>query len=91
MHARTSLTRPARRGAAVTAGLGAAALLLTACSGGGADGDAPAGGGGPVASGAVPVDEIISAEYEFDHTDEAFAASADGENVKVLVSMGNPS
>lgn len=44
-----------------------------------------------LASGAVPVDEIISAEYEFDHTDEAFAASADGENVKVLVSMGNPS
>lgn len=41
-------------------------------------------------SGLVPVDEIISAEYEFGRAGEAFAASADGENVKVLVSMGNP-
>lgn len=55
MHARTSLTRPARRGTAVTAGLGAAALLLTACSGGGDDGDAPAGDGDAVASDAFPV------------------------------------
>jgi 2-desacetyl-2-hydroxyethyl bacteriochlorophyllide A dehydrogenase len=43
-----------------------------------------------LASGAVPVDEIISAEFDFDRADEAFAASADGENVKVLVSMGSP-
>jgi len=42
-------------------------------------------------SGVVPVGEIISAEYDFDSAGEAFAASADGENVKVLVSMGNPS
>ncbi|AKS34102.1 zinc-dependent alcohol dehydrogenase [Mycolicibacterium goodii] len=42
-------------------------------------------------SGVVPVGEIISAEYEFDRAGEAFAASADGENVKVLVSMGNSS
>ena len=42
-------------------------------------------------SGVVPVGEIISAEYDFDRAGEAFAASADGENVKVLVSMGNPS
>jgi len=42
-------------------------------------------------SGVVPVGEIISAEYDFDRAGQAFAASADGENVKVLVSMGNPS
>lgn len=40
-------------------------------------------------SGLVPVDEIITAEYEFGRAGEAFAASADGENVKVLVSMGS--
>jgi threonine dehydrogenase-like Zn-dependent dehydrogenase len=45
-----------------------------------------------LASGAVPVDEIISAVYDFDHSAEAFAASADGENVKVLVAVaGNGS
>jgi len=42
-----------------------------------------------LASGAVPVDEIISAEFDFEHSAEAFAASADPENVKVLVTLGN--
>jgi 2-desacetyl-2-hydroxyethyl bacteriochlorophyllide A dehydrogenase len=42
-----------------------------------------------LASGAVPVDEIISAEFDFEHSAEAFAASADPENVKVLVTVGN--
>lgn len=41
-----------------------------------------------LATGAVPVDEIISAAYDLDHAAEAFAASADAENVKVLVSVG---
>ncbi len=41
-----------------------------------------------LASGAVPVDEIISAEFDFEHSAEAFAASADAENVKVLVTVG---
>jgi 2-desacetyl-2-hydroxyethyl bacteriochlorophyllide A dehydrogenase len=43
-----------------------------------------------LASGAVPVDEIISAEFDFEHSAEAFTASADGENVKVLVTVGRP-
>jgi 2-desacetyl-2-hydroxyethyl bacteriochlorophyllide A dehydrogenase len=38
-------------------------------------------------AGAVPVDEIISAEFDFDHSAEAFAASADPENVKVVVTV----
>ncbi|MDT5324171.1 MAG: hypothetical protein QOF25_1323 [Mycobacterium sp.] len=42
-----------------------------------------------LASGVVPVDEIISAEFDFEHSAEAFAASADPENVKVLVTLGN--
>lgn len=41
-----------------------------------------------LAAGAVPVDEIISAAYDLDHAAEAFAASADAENVKVLVQVG---
>jgi 2-desacetyl-2-hydroxyethyl bacteriochlorophyllide A dehydrogenase len=40
-----------------------------------------------LASGAVPVDEIISAIYGFEQSAEAFAASADAENVKVLVTL----
>ena len=39
-------------------------------------------------SGAVPIDEIISASYDFEQAAEAFAASADPENVKVLVTVG---
>jgi 2-desacetyl-2-hydroxyethyl bacteriochlorophyllide A dehydrogenase len=42
-----------------------------------------------LASGAVPVDEIISAEFDLEHSAEAFAASADAENVKVLVTVGS--
>lgn len=42
-----------------------------------------------LASGAVPIDEIISAEFDLEHSAQAFAASADGENVKVLVTLGN--
>ena len=42
-----------------------------------------------LASGAVPVDEIISAEFDLEHSAQAFAASADAENVKVLVTLGN--
>ena len=38
-------------------------------------------------AGAVPVDEIISAEFDFEHSAEAFRASADPENVKVVVTM----
>ncbi|MDF2824489.1 MAG: alcohol dehydrogenase [Mycobacterium sp.] len=41
-----------------------------------------------LASGAVPIDEIISAEFDFEHSAQAFAASADAENVKVLVTVG---
>ncbi|MCW2557970.1 MAG: alcohol dehydrogenase [Mycobacterium sp.] len=41
-----------------------------------------------LAAGAVPVDEIISAEFDLEHSAEAFAASADAENVKVLVTLG---
>ncbi len=44
-----------------------------------------------LASGAVPVDEIISAEFDFEHSAEAFAASADAENVKVVVTVGDDS
>lgn len=42
-----------------------------------------------LSSGAVPVDEIISAEFDFEQSAQAFAASADPENVKVLVTMGS--
>ncbi|HEV7420244.1 MAG TPA: alcohol dehydrogenase catalytic domain-containing protein [Mycobacterium sp.] len=42
-----------------------------------------------LASGAVPIDEIISAEFDFERAAEAFAASADPENVKVLVTVGD--
>ncbi|MDV3126287.1 alcohol dehydrogenase catalytic domain-containing protein [Mycobacterium sp. 21AC1] len=42
-----------------------------------------------LASGVIPVDEIISAEFDFDQSQEAFAASADAENVKVLVTLGS--
>lgn len=40
-------------------------------------------------SGVIPVDEIISAEFDFDQSREAFTASADAENVKVLVTLGS--
>lgn len=42
-----------------------------------------------LSSGAVPIDEIISAEFDFDQSAQAFAASADPENVKVLVTVGS--
>lgn len=38
-------------------------------------------------TGAIPVEEIITAAYDLDHAAEAFAASADAENVKVLVAV----
>jgi 2-desacetyl-2-hydroxyethyl bacteriochlorophyllide A dehydrogenase len=38
-------------------------------------------------AGAVPIDEIISAQFDLEHSAEAFAASADPENVKVLVTV----
>jgi threonine dehydrogenase-like Zn-dependent dehydrogenase len=38
-----------------------------------------------LASGAVPIDEIITARYDFEHTADAFTASMDPENVKVVV------
>jgi hypothetical protein len=41
-----------------------------------------------LASGAVPIDEIITARFDFEHTAEAFTASMDPENVKVVVSVG---
>jgi threonine dehydrogenase-like Zn-dependent dehydrogenase len=41
-----------------------------------------------LSSGAVPVDEIITARYDFEHSAEAFNASMDPENVKVLVRLG---
>jgi threonine dehydrogenase-like Zn-dependent dehydrogenase len=41
-----------------------------------------------LASGAVPIDEIISARFDFEHSAEAFTASADAENVKVIVTVG---
>ena len=40
-----------------------------------------------LASGAVPVEEIITARFDFEHSPEAFAASADPENVKVVVTV----
>ncbi|MEU0498977.1 alcohol dehydrogenase catalytic domain-containing protein [Mycobacterium sp. NPDC006124] len=39
-------------------------------------------------SGVVPVDEIITARYDFEHSAEAFTASMDPENVKVVVDVG---
>ena len=42
-----------------------------------------------LASGSVPIDEIISAEFDIDESAQAFAASADPENVKVLVTVGS--
>ena len=42
-----------------------------------------------LSSGAVPVDEIISAEFDFEDSAKAFTASADAENVKVLVTVGS--
>lgn len=39
-------------------------------------------------SGTIPVDEIISVTYDLDHASDAFTASADPENVKVLVRVG---
>jgi threonine dehydrogenase-like Zn-dependent dehydrogenase len=41
-----------------------------------------------LASGAVPIDEIISARFDFEHSAEAFTASADPEHVKVVVTLG---
>jgi len=40
-----------------------------------------------LASGAVPVDEIITARYDFEHSAEAFGATMDPENVKVVVNV----
>ena len=40
-------------------------------------------------SGAVPIDEIISARFGFEHSAAAFAASADPEQVKVVVTVGS--
>jgi threonine dehydrogenase-like Zn-dependent dehydrogenase len=40
-------------------------------------------------SGGVPVEEIVSVEYDLDHAAEAFTASADGQNVKVLIRIGD--
>nr|WP_232375474.1 alcohol dehydrogenase catalytic domain-containing protein [Mycolicibacterium baixiangningiae] len=42
-----------------------------------------------LSSGIVPVDEIISADFDIDQAAQAFAASADPENVKVLVTVGS--
>jgi threonine dehydrogenase-like Zn-dependent dehydrogenase len=41
-----------------------------------------------LASGAVPIDEIITARYDFEHAADAFTASMDPENVKVVVTVG---
>lgn len=41
-----------------------------------------------LASGSVPVDEIISAEFDLADAAAAFTASSDAENVKVLVTVG---
>ncbi|MET0454352.1 MAG: alcohol dehydrogenase catalytic domain-containing protein [Mycobacterium sp.] len=41
-----------------------------------------------LASGAVPIDEIITARYDFEHSADAFSASMDAENVKVVVTLG---
>ncbi|MGV9801279.1 zinc-dependent alcohol dehydrogenase [Mycobacterium sp. NPDC003449] len=43
-----------------------------------------------LASGAVPVEEIVTAEFGLEESRAAFAASADAENVKVLVTVGSP-
>jgi 2-desacetyl-2-hydroxyethyl bacteriochlorophyllide A dehydrogenase len=43
-----------------------------------------------LAAGAVPIDEIISARFDFEQSADAFTASADAENVKVVVTMGSP-
>jgi threonine dehydrogenase-like Zn-dependent dehydrogenase len=40
-------------------------------------------------SGIVPVEEIISADFDLDQAAQAFSASADPENVKVLVTVGS--
>ena len=40
-----------------------------------------------LASGVVPVDEIITAQFDFEHSAEAFTASANPENVKVIVTV----
>jgi 2-desacetyl-2-hydroxyethyl bacteriochlorophyllide A dehydrogenase len=42
-----------------------------------------------LASGAVPIDEIITARFGFEQSAQAFTASADPENVKVVVTLGN--
>ncbi|MET0702107.1 MAG: alcohol dehydrogenase catalytic domain-containing protein [Mycobacterium sp.] len=40
-----------------------------------------------LASGSVPIDEIITARFDFEHSAEAFTASTDAENVKVVVNL----
>ena len=40
-----------------------------------------------LASGVVPIDEIITARYDFEHAADAFTASMDPEHVKVVVSL----
>jgi threonine dehydrogenase-like Zn-dependent dehydrogenase len=42
-----------------------------------------------LASGTVPIDEFISARFDLEHSAEAFSASADPENVKVVVQIGD--
>ena len=44
-----------------------------------------------LASGAVPIDEFISARFDFEHSAQAFTASADPENVKVVVHVSGGS
>jgi threonine dehydrogenase-like Zn-dependent dehydrogenase len=44
-----------------------------------------------LASGVVPIDEIITARFGFEQSAQAFTASADPENVKVVVTVGSPS
>ena len=44
-----------------------------------------------LAAGAVPVDEFISATFDLEHAADAFAASADPENVKVVVTVAGAS
>lgn len=44
-----------------------------------------------LSSGKVPVDEIISARYDFADSADAFTASADPEQVKVVVTLGGGS
>ena len=44
-----------------------------------------------LASGAVPADEFISATFDLDQSADAFAASANPENVKVVVTVGGRS